>query len=121
MNGPIDLDDTEALPHFRENSSQEFDIRDIETEIEVPRQDRLLESIDILSSEMSKKFSQEMDSLMNMMHIQVNRAINSAISNRVIPEIQKFFGNLPLGQKDTEAGTSSIVVSVTSQKGKTRT
>ena len=60
MNGPIDHDDTVALPHMQENSSQEIDIRDIETETEVPRQDRLLESIDILSSQLSKRFSQEL-------------------------------------------------------------
>ena len=48
-----------------------------------------------------------MHSLLNMMHSQNNRAINTAISNRVIPEMLSTFGNLLLGKTETEAGTSS--------------
>ena len=43
---------------------------------------------------------------MVMMHFQINRAISSAISDRVIPEIQKIMGSLSSGQKDTESGVS---------------
>ena len=47
-----------------------------------------------------------MDSLMSMMQSQINRAIHSAISDRVIPEIQNIMGSLSSGQRDTESGTS---------------
>ena len=52
---------------------------------------------------MKKKHSQEMDSLMSMMHSHINRATNSAISDRVIPEIQNIMGTLSLGQRDIES------------------
>ena len=47
-----------------------------------------------------------MDSLKNMLHSQKNRAISSAISDRVIPEIQNKLGSLSSGQMDTEFGAS---------------
>ena len=40
------------------------------------------------------------------MNSQINRAISSAISDRVIPEIQKKMGSLSPGHSDTEPGTS---------------
>ena len=52
---------------------------------------------------MNMRLSQEMDSLINMMH----RAMRSAFSDRVILEIQKIIGTLSLGQRDTESGTST--------------
>ena len=45
--------------------------------------------------------------LMNMTHTQINRAISSAISDRVYSEIQIIIWNLPLNQKGTGTGTST--------------
>ena len=35
-----------------------------------------------------------MDSIMSMMHSQINRAISSAVSDRVIPEIRNFLNSM---------------------------
>ena len=43
---------------------------------------------------------------MSLMHAQINRAISSAINDRVIPEIQNIMGLLCSGYRDTESGTS---------------
>ena len=41
-----------------------------------------MESIEVFSNEVNMRLSEEMDSLMFMMHSQINRAINTAISER---------------------------------------
>ena len=48
-----------------------------------------------------------MDSMMPMMHSQFNRAISSAMAERVIPEIQNLVSSLSSGNGDTESGSSS--------------
>ena len=52
------------------------------------------------------RLSQEMDSLMSMMHSRVKKAISSAINDRVIPEIQNLMSSLSSGHRDTESGMS---------------
>ena len=53
------------------------------------------------------RLSQEMVSMISMMHSQINRAIRSAIAERVIPEIQNFVGSVSSsGKIDTEFGLS---------------
>ena len=48
-----------------------------------------------------------MDSMMSMVHNQINRAINTAISERVIPEIQYIVSSMSSsGNRDTEASLS---------------
>ena len=49
--------DTEVVPHLRENPSDENEINDIYAGNEAPRQDKLLEFIEFLSSEMNETFS----------------------------------------------------------------
>ena len=45
--------------------------------------------------------------MMSMVHSQINRAINTAISERVIPEIQNKVSSMSSsGNKDTEASMS---------------
>ena len=44
---------------------------------------------------------------MDLMHTQISRAINSAISERIIPEIQNMVGNLPLNHYGVEPCTST--------------
>ena len=48
-----------------------------------------------------------MDSMMSMVHAQINRAIILAISDRVIPEIRKIVSSTSSsGNRDTEASSS---------------
>ena len=68
------------------------EIRGFNVENEVSKHDRLMKSIEVFSNEMNMRLSQETDSLMSMMLCEVNRAKNSAISERVIPELQNIVG-----------------------------
>ena len=53
------------------------------------------------------RLSQEMNSMMSMMHIRITSAISSAIAERVIPEIQNIVGSMSSsGNRDTEASSS---------------
>ena len=56
---------------------------------------------------MNSRLSHELDSQMNLMQTQIKRANNSAINDRVLPEIQNIIGNLPLDQNGTGTSTSS--------------
>ena len=48
-----------------------------------------------------------MDSMMSMMHSQINRAITTAIAERVIPEIQNIANSMSsTGYRDTETSSS---------------
>ena len=80
--------DFQSFPN-RENSSQENEIRDIDSRNEPVRESRLVESINMLSGEMNARMSREMEAMMDLMQSQISRAISSAISERIIPEIQK--------------------------------
>ena len=44
--------------------------------------------INKLSSELNSRISREMDEMMNSVSVQIQRAINDAISNQVLPQIQ---------------------------------
>ena len=73
----------------------------------VPRQDRFHETLESFTSEFNMRFSQEMDSMMSLKHSQINRAINTAIAERVIPEIQNIVSPISSsGNRDTEASSS---------------
>ena len=105
INVPEGQRDFQSFPN-RENSSQENEIRDIDSRNEPVRESRLIESINTLSGEMNARMSREMEAMMDLMQSQITRAISSAISERVIPEIQNMVENLPLGQHGVEPGTS---------------
>ena len=48
-----------------------------------------------------------MDSMMSMVHNQINKAISSAITERVVPEIQNIVSSMSSsGYRDTEASVS---------------
>ena len=55
---------------------------------------------------MNERFSREMDLMMDQMESQINRAISSAINNRVIPGIQSIMGSLPFNRDGPEPRTS---------------
>ena len=62
--------------------------------------------MELLSEELNLRLSQMTDSLMNFLQVQITRAINSAINDKMVPEIQNIMGTLSLGQRDTESGSS---------------
>ena len=60
----------------------------------------------MLSEELNLGLSQETDSLMNILQVQITRTINSAINDRVISVLQNAMVTLSSGQRDTESGSS---------------
>ena len=105
INVPDGRRDYRSFPN-RENSSQENEIRDINNQNEPVREERLIGSINTLSGEMNARMSREMETMMDFMQNQISRAINCAISERIIPEIQNMVENLPLNQHGVEPSTS---------------
>ena len=79
---------------------------DIDSGNEPVRESRLIESINTLSDEMNARMSREMEAMMDLMQSQITRAISSAISERIIPEIQNMVEILPLSQHGVEPGKS---------------
>ena len=71
------------------------------------RQNEVRQSFETFSNEFIVRLSQEMDSMMSMVHNQINRAISTAISERVLPEIQNIVNLMSSsGNRDTEARMS---------------
>ena len=106
INVPDRPQDFQSFPN-REISSQENEIGDIDNRNEPVREGRLIESINVLSGEMNARMSREMETMMELMHTQISRAINSAISERIIPELQNMVGTLPLSHYGVEPCTST--------------
>ena len=56
-------------------------------------------------SEFNLSLPQDMDSMMSLMHSQINRAISSAKTERVIPEIQNIVSSTSSSRnRDAESG-----------------
>ena len=55
---------------------------------------------------MNARFSREMDSMKELLQSQINRAITSAKSDRVIPETQSIMGSLASNRNGPEPCTS---------------
>ena len=71
------------------------------------RQNDVRQSFEAFSSEFNLRLSQEKDSMMSMMHSQINRAITTAIAERIIPEIQNIANSMSsTGHRDTESSLS---------------
>ena len=107
FNVPDRQQDFQSFPN-RENSSQENEIRDIDSRNEPVRESTLMESINMLSGEMNARMSREMETMTDLMHTQISRAFSSAISERIIPELQNMVEKLPLSQHGVEPCTSTI-------------
>ena len=76
-------------------------------ENEPMRHNEVRQSFETFTNEFNLRLSQEMDSMMSMVHNQINRAISTAISERVIPEIQNIVSSMSSsGINDTEASMS---------------
>ena len=66
--------------------------------------------VETFKKEVNLRLSQEMDSMMSMVHAQINRAISSAISDRVIPKKRNKVSSMSSsGNRDTEASCPLIV------------
>ena len=95
--------DSESNLQPRKNDSRENGFGHYLHENIIPRQDRFQETVETFTSEFNMRLSQEIDS----MHSQINRAISTAIAERVIPEIQNIGSSMsPSGNWDTEASSS---------------
>ena len=71
------------------------------------RQNDVRQSFEALSNKFNLRLSQEMASMMSMMHSQINRDITTAIAERVIPEIQNIANSMSsAGHRDTEDSMS---------------
>ena len=97
------LSDTESNSQFRENNPQGNGFGHYVHEDIVPGQDRFKGTLEPFTSDFNMRVSQEMDSMMSMMHTQ----INTAIVVRVIQEIQNIVSSMSSsGNRDTESGLS---------------
>ena len=105
MNHSLGQGDTEAILTYK-IPKQQNENRNIRCRIETTRSDRHLESMGMFSVELNLRLSQVTDSLMNILQVQITRAINSAISDRVIPEIPNAMDTLSSGQRDTKFSSS---------------
>ena len=71
------------------------------------RQSEVRQSFETFTNEFNLRLSQEMDSMISIVHNRINRAISTAISERVIPEIQNNVSSMSSsGNRDTEASMS---------------
>ena len=112
-NNPIERELAEAIDQSSAhggddtNVYHENEFRDYLHENEPLRQNEVRQSFEAFSSEFNLRLSQEMESLMSIMHSQINRAITTAIAERVIPEIQNIANSMSsMGHRDTEASSS---------------
>ena len=112
-NNPIERELAEAIDQSSArgdgdtNVYHENEFRDYLHENEPLRQNEVRQSFEVFSSEFNLRLSQEMESMMSIMHSQINRAISTAIAERVIPEIQNIANSMSsMGHRDTEASSS---------------
>ena len=112
-NNPIERELAEAIDQSSAHGDAdthtylENEYRDYQHENDVLRQNEIRHSFETFSNEFNLRLSQEMDSMMSMMHNQINRAVTTAINERVIPEIQNIASSMSsAGHRDTEASSS---------------
>ena len=112
-NNPIEreladaIDQSSAHGDADTNVYQGSEYRDYLHENDLLRQNEVRQSYETFSNEFNLRLSQEMDSMMSMMHSQMNWAITAAIAERVIPEIQNIANSMSsTGHRDTEASLS---------------
>ena len=92
---------------YEANEFHRTDCRNFVQENESFGQNDVRQSFEAFSNEFNLRLSQEMDSMMTMVHSQINRAISTAIAERVIPEIQNIVSSMSSsGNRDTEASLS---------------
>ena len=112
-NNPIERELAEAIDQSSTNGDaytnayQENEYRNYLHENGLLRQYEVRQSFETFSNEFNLRLSQEIDFMMSMMHSQINRAITTAIAERVIPETQNIANSMSsTGHRDTEASLS---------------
>ena len=99
--------DIESIPQSSRYETHENKFGHYAHENAIPRQDKVQETLETFTSELNIRISQEMDSMMSLMHSQINRAISTATTERVIPEIQNTVSSISSsGNRDTQASLS---------------
>ena len=100
--------DTESNLLAREDFPQENEFRNQNYGNRFPRLEGILESLKTFINEVNLRLSHEIDSMMSMVHAQINRAISLAISERVIQEIRNIVSSTSSsGSRDTETSSST--------------
>ena len=84
--------DFEYLP-IRGSSAQENEIRNSDNRTGPVRRDDLAGSIELFSSKMNARLSQELDSVMKQMQTHIKRTNSSSMNDRVILERQDIMGS----------------------------
>ena len=112
-NNPIERELVDAIDQSSAHGDADTNMyhgneyRDYSHENDLLRQNEVRQSFEAFSNEFNLRLSQEMESMMSMMHSQINRAITTAIAERVIPEIQNTANSMSsTGHRDTEASLS---------------
>ena len=99
--------DTEYNLEPEENETRENDVGHFVRETAIPGQDMFHETMETFTSDFNVRLSHVRDSMIAMMHSQINRAINTAMAGRVRPEIQNMVSSLSSsGNRDNEASSS---------------
>ena len=88
------------------NSSLENEIRNMPSSSSADHQDQVLRNIENITNELNRKFTQEIDVLIGSVNLQINRAVEEAISERVIPRIQNVVESLNVGGRNDGGGPS---------------
>ena len=81
------IEQSSVQENIEDNINQRGDYRDFPYENDPLRQNDVKQSFETFSKEFILRLSQEMDSMMSMVHNQINRA-TVLLNLRVIPEIQ---------------------------------
>ena len=102
-NNPIEKELADAIDQSSTHGDADANVyqgseyRDYLHENDLLRQNEVRQSFETFSNEFNLRLSQEMDSMMSMMHSQINRAITAAIAERVLPEIQNIANSMSYG------------------------
>ena len=112
-NNPIEreladaIDQSSAHGDADTNAYHGNEYRDYLQENHLLRQNEVRQFFEAFSNEFNLRLSQEMDSMISMMHSYKNRALTTAIAERVIPEIKNIANSMSsTGHRDTEASLS---------------
>ena len=101
------IEESSVLGDIESNMHSRNEFRETNYENNDHRPNEARDYLETSSNEFNLRLSQEMDSMMAMMHSQTNRAISSTISDRVISEIKNIMSSMSSsGNRDTEASSS---------------
>ena len=89
------------------NTYRRYEYRGFTYEDDSLRQNEVRQSFEAFSNEVNLRLSQEMDSMMSVMYSQINKAMTTAIPERVIPAIESIANSMSsTGHRETQASMS---------------